>query len=123
MDIEKRIKRLLTVICEEIRVNPEFSARIGRAMGCEPVTNEVGNKRKGGRRTRAIIDPVLLASKDDKSLRQQLEVLTVEQLKDILAEYGMDPSKKYMKLKTKPKIIDRIIEVSTSRVEKGDSFR
>lgn len=123
MDIEKRVKRLLSAICEEIRVNPEFSARIGKALGYESGAKEESKKRKGGRRTPAVFDPVLLAGEGEVRLRQKLEGLTVEQLKDILAEYGMDPGKKFMKLKTKQTIIDRIAEVSTSRTEKGDAFR
>jgi hypothetical protein len=48
--------------------------------------------------------------------------LTLEQLKDIVADYGMDPGKLVLKWKTPDRIIGRIIEVSIGRAKKGQGF-
>jgi len=47
----------------------------------------------------------------------------LEQLKDIVADYGMDPGKLVMKWKSSDKVIDRIVEISLARAQKGDAFR
>ncbi|EPX78861.1 hypothetical protein Salmuc_04444 [Salipiger mucosus DSM 16094] len=55
-------------------------------------------------------------------MRSKLEPLTLEQLKDIVAEYGMDPGKLVMKWKTADRVIDRIVEYSVARAKKGKAF-
>ncbi|MDE0403802.1 MAG: hypothetical protein OXI53_00610 [Nitrospira sp.] len=56
-------------------------------------------------------------------LRAELALLTLDQLKDIVADYGMDREKLVMKWKTPNRVIDRIVEISISRAHKGDVFR
>jgi hypothetical protein len=53
-------------------------------------------------------------------LRQEL---SLEQLRDIVAEFGMDPGKLVLKWKSPQKVIDRIVEISMPRAQKGDAFR
>jgi hypothetical protein len=56
-------------------------------------------------------------------LRSELSSLDIEQLKDVVAQYGMDPGKLVMKWKDAARIIDRIVELSLTRSTKGDAFR
>jgi hypothetical protein len=56
-------------------------------------------------------------------LRKRLSLLELEQLKDVVAEYGMDAGKLVMKWKDTMRIIDRIVELSLARSTKGDAFR
>jgi hypothetical protein len=48
--------------------------------------------------------------------------LNLEQLKDIVADFGMDPGKLVRKWKTPDRVIDKIVEVSMGRVKKGEGF-
>lgn len=80
-------------------------------------------KRPSNRRPPAVIDPVQLARESETTLRNALEQLNLEQLRDIVADYGMDTGKLVMKWRTTDRIINRIIEVSLLRAEKGDAFR
>ncbi len=82
-----------------------------------------GIKRKGGRRAPAVLDPVELASRGESALREGLRVLTLEQLRDIVAEYGMDSGKLVMKWKDIDRVTDRIVELALARAIKGDAFR
>ena len=56
-------------------------------------------------------------------LRDALKPLTVEQLKDIVAAYGMYQDKLAMKWTTSSRLIERIVETSITRARKGDAFR
>ena len=70
-----------------------------------------------------MLDPVELARESESILQERLAQLTVEELKDIVADHGMDTGKVVMKWKSPERIIDRIVEISVSRARKGDAFR
>ena len=44
---------------------------------------------------------------------------TLEELKEVVADYGMDPGKLVMKWKNVDRIVDRIVELSLARAQKG----
>jgi hypothetical protein len=71
----------------------------------------------------AIFDPVEVAASGEEVLRSRLAALTVDQLQDIVSEYGMDPGRLVAKWKTPERIIDRIVELAIGRAQKGDAFR
>lgn len=52
-----------------------------------------------------------------------MAALSIEQLRDIVAEQGLDPGKLVLKWKSTDRIIDRIVEISIARAQKGDAFR
>jgi hypothetical protein len=56
-------------------------------------------------------------------LRTALGKLDIEQLRDVVAEYGMDTGKLVIKWRTADRIIDRIVEVARQRAHKGSAFR
>ena len=80
-------------------------------------------KRPSNRRAAALLDPVLLARESEAKLREALRKLNLEQLKDVVADYGMDSGKLVIKWKTPERIIDRIADVAMQRAQKGDAFR
>jgi hypothetical protein len=80
-------------------------------------------QRPKNRRPVARFDPVDLALQGESAVRNRLAELSLDQLKDIVADYGMDPGKLVMKWKSSQKIIDRIVEISLARAQKGDAFR
>ena len=125
MNIKKQLKALMAVIIDEADCNPDFAQRISLALGMDESEQNKKRpaKRRGGRRTRAVLDPVALYDQGEGLLREQLGILDLEKLRDIVAEYGMDPGKLVMKWKTEQRIIDHIVETAASRAKKGQAFR
>jgi hypothetical protein len=128
------LKRILTavanVVANEATRNPEFRSRIEEALGQKATERrslqrlpDEKEKRKGGRRALAVLDPVDLVRHGEVGLRSRLNKLELERLLDIVAQYGMDPGKLVMKWKDRERVIDRIVEVAVSRATKGDAFR
>jgi len=56
-------------------------------------------------------------------LRRRLADLELEQLRDIIAEHGMDNDRLAMKWKDVNRVIDRIVSRVVDRAAKGDAFR
>ena len=130
MNLRKTLSQLVTVITDEAAKNESFRANLERALGMNSgkvdrvqSPTPIGKARKGGRRTPAVFDPVELAKKGEDALRTELATLNLEQLRDIVAQYGMDPGKLVMKWKDTQRVIDRIVELALARATKGDAFR
>ena len=114
------VKRLLEVVLQEIDANPDFAARI-EAVLAEPSQGEL---KRSNRRPPAVLDPfAVFGERGDSGLRTSLASLSVEQLKDIVAQHGMDRTKLAMKWKTPDRLIDLIVETVEARSKKGDAFR
>lgn len=122
MSIKKVLNNVVRVIAEQAERNPEFASRIQEALGVKEKPARPPRGRAANRRAPAILDPVELARQGEPILRERLGKLTLDQLKDVVAEYGMDPSKLVLKWKTPERIIDRIVEVSLARCRKGEGF-
>lgn len=116
----RRLEEALSPRQADLPVAREDRARASKSRDSGPITDFI---RKGGRRTPAVLDPLGLARQGEEVLRRQLSLLDLEQLKDVVAEYGMDPGKLVMKWKDTIRIIDRIVELSLARSTKGDAFR
>lgn len=117
---EKKLKLLLNCVIEEMKINQEFATKID-AILMEGVTVTPVKPKKS--RNPAIINPLELLEKDESLLLAQLKELTLEQLKDIVAEYGMDNSKLAIKWKSAERLINLIVDTSRRRCTKGDAFR
>jgi hypothetical protein len=142
MDLRQRLTAIALVIADEAERNAAFRSRLEEALGPIQVASilkpdETASDRKPiatpppvaappkkkGRRTPALIDPVELARQGEAILRQSLASLNIDQLKDVVAEHGMDPGKLVMKWKDQGRIVERIVELSLARSTKGDAFR
>jgi len=132
MNLRRTLSDLARVVEDEAERSPEFRDKIlgalGRNDGAGPtqrrvarISNESG--RPKNRRMAAIFDPVEVAASGEEVLRSRLAALTVDQLQDIVSEYGMDPGRLVAKWKTPERIIDRIVELAIGRAQKGDAFR
>lgn len=126
MTLRTALQGLVRTIVEEAERNPDFARRVEKSlgMGGEGIPAQSDRNMKGGRNRRspAVLDPIDAARHGEAALRQSLAVLSLEQLKDVVADYGMDPGKLVMKWKTPQRIIDRIVEFSMARAVKGDVF-
>jgi hypothetical protein len=128
MNLRKALFELARAIADEAERNADLRSRIERALMLDRSVARhesptEATKRKGGRRTPAILDPIELARQGESSLRAGLARLTLEQLRDVVAEYGMDPGKLVMKWKDQSRVVDRIVELALARATKGDAFR
>lgn len=138
MNLKRTLLALVKVLVEEADRNPSFRSRLEEALdaGGKPSAlgpNTQGSRstlrhkpeegRKRGRRSAAVLDPIDLVAQGETELRERLSGLDLEQLLDIVAQYGMDPGKLVMKWKDRDRVIDRVIEVAAARATKGDSFR
>lgn len=135
---------LAAVIADEARENIGFrtrlndllATRIGRstemAPGADPVTPAapasrpapVKAKPKTRRRAPGPWDPYdVYAQVGETGLRDRLSQLELEQLRDIIAEHGMNTDGLAMRWKRSDRAIDRIVERVVDRAAKGDAFR
>ncbi|EDH0695994.1 TPA: hypothetical protein N3A45_000218 [Salmonella enterica subsp. salamae serovar [1],40:z35:e,n,x,z15] len=120
MSIQKKMTLLFKAIVDEMYENKEFARRIEDIFGND---TELSPRKKSVRRNKAIIDPIEIYRQSNKqNLEVELSKLDIEQLKDIVAEYGMDSQKLIMKWKQKEKIANKIVEITQSRAEKGTAF-
>jgi hypothetical protein len=119
------LQGLVRVIVDEAERNPEFARRIESSLGIEAKLATSPDRKSvaaGNRRSPAILDPIDTARQGEQVLRQRLAALSLDQLKDVIADYGMDSGKLVMKWKTPERIINRIVEFSLARAVKGDVF-
>ncbi|MGB9992427.1 hypothetical protein [Pseudoduganella rhizocola] len=145
MKLRKVLLKLASIVADEAEKNPLFHQQIVDALislddrsrgatqapsgkensvdgGDAKVTGET-NKRPSNRRAPAVLDPVLLAREGEQQLKDALLLLNLDQLRDIVAEYGMDHGGLVMKWKTPDRVTERIVEVALQRARKGDAFR
>jgi hypothetical protein len=126
MNLRKTLIDLVRVLVDEAERNPAFKEKVLSALGQNKSSDRVEPKntdKPKNRRTAAILDPIELAGTGEQVLRSRLAELTIEQLQDIVSGYAMDPGRLVNKWKTPERIIDRIVELSLVRAQKGDAFR
>lgn len=115
------LRELFQRVVDEAEANPQFAAVLKAEFGTRRKRGKGGGT--SGRRARGVIDPFAVRKDGEQALRDGLNELTVEQLKDIVAEHGMDPGKLAMKWKTPERLIDLIVETVERRRTKGSAFR
>ena len=134
MTLRKKLNALVREVLAEADANADFRDRLSAALGTDAKApgktrgdgEQAGNpprKRASNRRTPASVDPVQLAREGEPVLREALAKLDIEQLRDVVADYGMDPGKLVMKWRDADRIVERIVEVARGRAQKGSAFR
>lgn len=132
------------VVAEEALQNPQFSARLTEvllaqrgtvtdaaspAIAPEPSASASGRgapkaKPRRGRRNPGPWDPFsVYASSGEAGLREQLGRLELEQLRDIIAEHGMNSDGLAMRWTKSDRVVGRIVERVILKAAKGDAFR
>lgn len=94
------------VVANQAARDPAFAEQIAVALGLsdkhvgslEP-KRTVNAERPRNRRPAAMLDPIALTREGKATLRSRLSALSLDQLKDIVADYGMDHGKLVMKWK------------------------
>ena len=127
MKLRTKLMDIAKAVADQAERDPEFAARLSDIFwgDAKPKVRPepTAGARPKNRRPPAVLDPVSVAREGEAALRERLAALSFEQLRDIVADYGMDPGKLVMKWKDQARVLDRIVEVSISRAAKGDAFR
>lgn len=129
---------LATVVVSEARENPVFRARLNDVLGngriqvddasyvppAPPARMPAKARPKRGRRAPGPWDPyAVYADVGEAGLRSRLSELELEQLRDIVAEHGMNNDGLAMRWTKADRVIGRIVERVVDRAAKGDAFR
>lgn len=108
--------------------DPVLAERALRRLNADPqlvglVEMPPGMKRTG-RRAPASLDPFkVLADSGEVDLMARLADLELEELRDIVAQFGMDPRRLVMKWKDAQRVREHIASTTAQRSRKGDAFR
>lgn len=126
-DIKAMLRKLIVAVIAEAGRNESFARELERVLtGKSPDAAEANSEGKGKRKRRKRQQPVfnpMDIGEEEGKLVERLHVLSVEQLRDIVAAYGMDPSGRALRWNQPDQLIAFILEVSHRRVTKGDAFR
>lgn len=121
-ELATTLSSLIVAIAQEAARTPRFANALQSATS--PNSADTPKVRRTGRRAPGVIDPFAIYSEaDEQGLRERLASLSLEQLRDIVAEHGMDHDRLAMKWKDSQRVIDRIVEKVVSRASKGNAFR
>lgn len=121
--LEVRLRAFVDAVVEEARANPELAGRLEAALNTTRGTGEVSRRRGPRRRNPPSLDPFVLFDKGEDYLRSALQDLGLDQLKDIVAGYGMDRARLALRWRKAERLIELIVDTVRSRSEKGDAFR
>lgn len=118
----------LEVVLKEAARNARFGRALRAAVTAPEDAKQAGEQDPGssrrGRRAPGVIDPyAVLEEGGPPKLEMALADLTVDQLKDIIAEHGMDRDRLAMKWRDPARLVGRIVETVAGRASKGDAFR
>lgn len=138
MNTEERLTRLFAILLKATQQNPGLHQEIealftDSTSESSPVNRDHTQrrsvqqiskaKRPKNRRSAAAFDPFVAYEESPAGLSERLSQLDIEKLRDMVAEFGMDPSKLVIKWKSPQRIIEHIVETVQTRLKKGDAFR
>lgn len=116
------LARLVTVVAAEATRTPRFANAVVAAVS--PTGGISAKPKRAGRRAPGILDPfAIYGDAGEEGLRNRLNELDLEHLRDIVAEHGMDHDRLAMKWKDPDRVIERIVEKVVTRAAKGSAFR
>lgn len=129
MSVDPRMTAVLQVIADQARQDPQFLAKLERALKSpprRPAAAQTGASRaeRPHRRAPAVLDPFeVLRAHGASGLHDRLASLSLEELRDVVAEYRVEPYTLVMKWKTPARVIKLIVETIEQRSRKGEAFR
>ena len=130
MAITTILSSLMQVIVEEAARNEAFAKRLEEAIAGEATSNDPDQQgqcepveKRSTHRDPAVLDPIEVIGNGKKALTGLLEKLSEKELKDIIADYRLDPSSRAMSWRRKDRLMQFIVDVAERRAAKGDAFR
>jgi hypothetical protein len=122
-DLARTLAQMVAAVADEA----ERSTRLSRALYAAiavPEGRDSGRPARSHRRAPGVLDPfAVFGDAGEDGLRARLGELSLDQLRDIVAEHGMDNDRLAMKWKDPARVIDRIVERVATRLAKGSAFR
>lgn len=138
-DLARRLDRLFAAFATQAVADNRFAEALTDALDDGPLAAAAmlsrrtqsrpsgrsggGARNVGGRRPAGPFDPYEAYAEGEETLRRRLGDCDLEQLKDMVAEHGMDHDRLAMKWKTPERLVDRIIDTVSARAHKGEAFR
>jgi len=103
-------------IAEEIAINEVFAKKILKVLE----VNNISPKSK--KRQPAKIDPFALYEQGGDKLAESLALLSIDELKDVIAANAMDSSKLAMRWSKRSRLENLIIEATQHMSSRGEAF-
>lgn len=121
-----RLRELCEQLAQRAEAEPATAGALADAVA--KLLDEDGKTRRKpprrtGRRDAPVLDPFEIYREDPDALANRLAGLDLEQLRDVVAYYGMDSRRLVMKWKTAERVVAHIVETVQTRSRKGDAFR
>ena len=129
--VASALSRLTAIVIEESARNSDFASKIqfvfaepGSCISEDDTSNETSNiQRRRNRRDPAVLNPFDMIPNDETKLVECLRSLTEKELKDIIAQFGLDPTNRSMQWRKKERLIQSILEATRRKTAKGNAFR
>jgi hypothetical protein len=120
--LAQQLSNLLHAAAEEAGNNPAFAAALSKALSVRAAAGT--RTKRPHRRAAGPFDPFAVMNEAGEiGLRAKLGELDLGQLRDIVAEHGMDHDRLALRWKDPGRLIDRIVEKVNGRNSKGSAFR
>jgi len=116
--LRRRFDAFVKVVAEQAERDPEFATRLEEALGGEFAPPRASRRR----RALAAFDPVAAAHDGEDHLRARLAELSADQLKDMIAEYGLDPTGRANRWRKPERLVALIMDRAVERAQKGRAF-
>ena len=122
MDIKMitALHSVLDAVVDEAENNEDFASKLERAFTGN--SSSIIKKERVRRRQKPVLNPLDMIE-DMNALDAKLHALSVDQLKDIISAYSMDPSRRALQWRKPERLIALILDVSQKRLAKGNAFR
>ncbi|MGW7556944.1 hypothetical protein [Streptomyces rimosus] len=126
-ELARSLALLVEAVALEAARTARFSGALSEAFAVGAKISGSGSRRsknRSRRRAKGPIDPfAVFAHEGPDGLRSKLGALNLEQLRNIVAEHGMDYDRLAMKWKDPQRVVERIVERVEARSAKGSAFR
>ena len=124
VELGERLRAFMEIIVAEARSNPRLARRLRQALDAATDEENTGRRNpRHHRRPSPILDPFALYEQGEDRLRHALAELDLDQLKDVVAGYGMDRARLALRWTTPGRLVELIVETVRTRAHKGDVFR
>ena len=118
MTLRRRFDAFVKVVAEQAERDPDFAARLEAALGGEFAPSRASRRK----RAPAAFDPVTAAYDGADALRARLAALSADQLKDMIAEHGLDPTGRANRWRKPERLVGLIVDRAIERAQKGRGF-
>lgn len=114
------LRELADLVADEAEQNPKFAAKLENFL----VSSRELKPRKAKKDETPIIDPFeAFTNKGSEQFQEWLQTLSIEDLRAVVRQHRLDPSRKSDRWKNKDKLIDLITKRVADRSQQGTAFR